>query len=65
MQFLGVSERNMMLRNQCMNQICYDKVVDALKRGKQCMVFVHSRKETGKTGRTLAELAAKNGELNL
>jgi activating signal cointegrator complex subunit 3 len=29
------------------------------------MVFVHSRKDTGKTGRVLAELAAKNGELNL
>jgi hypothetical protein len=37
------------------------QVVEALKRGKQVMVFVHSRKETGKTGRVLAELAAKVG----
>lgn len=36
-------------------------MVDALKRGKQVMVFVHSRKETGKTGRVLAEMAAKVG----
>lgn len=31
----------------------------------QVMVFVHSRKETGKTGRALADLAAKSGELHL
>jgi activating signal cointegrator complex subunit 3 len=41
------------------------QIVDSLKRGYQAMVFVHSRKDTGKTGRILAELAAKNGELNL
>lgn len=35
MQFLGVSERNAMARTNLMNQIAYDKVVDALKRGKQ------------------------------
>jgi activating signal cointegrator complex subunit 3 len=29
------------------------------------MVFVHSRKDTGKTGRILADMAAKNGELAL
>lgn len=29
------------------------------------MVFVHSRKDTGKTGRILADLAAKAGELHL
>ena len=29
------------------------------------MVFVHSRKETGKTGRVLAELAGRNGDTAL
>ena len=29
------------------------------------MVFVHSRKDTGKTGRILADLAAKAGDLHL
>lgn len=38
------------------------QVVDSLKRGHQVMVFVHSRKDTGKTGRILADLAAKAGE---
>lgn len=41
------------------------QIVDSLKRGHQVMVFVHSRKDTGKTGRIMAELAAKNGETNL
>jgi activating signal cointegrator complex subunit 3 len=41
------------------------QIVDSLKRGHQVMVFVHSRKDTGKTGRILADLAAKNGELAL
>lgn len=36
-------------------------MVGALKNGKQAMVFVHSRKETGKIGRILAELSATNG----
>eukprot|EP00955_Chlamydomonas_euryale_P107500 365775-Chlamydomonas_euryale.AAC.3 len=29
------------------------------------MVFVHSRKDTGKTARALADLAGKNGETAL
>lgn len=41
------------------------QVVDSLKQGNQCMVFVHSRKDTGKTARILADLAAKHGELHL
>lgn len=44
---------------------CRPQIVDSLKRGHQVMVFVHSRKDTGKTGRILAELAGKNGETNL
>jgi activating signal cointegrator complex subunit 3 len=37
-------------------------VVASLKAGHQVMVFVHSRKDTGKTARTLADLAAKGGD---
>lgn len=29
------------------------QVLDSLKQGHQAMVFVHSRKDTGKTARTL------------
>jgi replicative superfamily II helicase len=38
---------------------CKTQVIDSLKRGYQAMVFVHSRKDTGKTARTLADLAGK------
>lgn len=41
------------------------QIVDSLKCDHQVMVFVHSRKDTGKTGRILADLAAKAGELHL
>lgn len=33
----------------------------ALRNGKQAMVFVHSRKETGKTARTIAEMSKAQG----
>jgi len=36
------------------------QVADSLKRGYQAMVFVHSRKDTGKTARTLADLAGEH-----
>lgn len=35
------------------------QVLDSLRRGHQVMVFVHSRKDTVKTGRALAEAAGK------
>ncbi len=41
------------------------QVTDALTRGYQAMVFVHSRKDTGKTGRTLAVKAQGYGETAL
>lgn len=41
------------------------QIVDSLKKGYQCMVFVHSRKDTGKTARQLADLAGKNGDTAL
>lgn len=36
-------------------------MADSLKKGYQVMVFVHSRKDTGKSARVLADLAAKVG----
>ncbi|XP_052179855.1 DExH-box ATP-dependent RNA helicase DExH14 isoform X1 [Diospyros lotus] len=64
-QYIGISEHNFQARNNLLNEICYNKVVDSLRQGHQAMVFVHSRKDTGKTANKLAELAQKNGELDL
>ncbi|KAJ4305314.1 putative steryl acetyl hydrolase mug81 [Kalmusia sp. IMI 367209] len=48
-----------------LEQVAFDKVVDMLKLGHQVMVFVHSRKDTVKTARTLHEKAieAQNSDL--
>ena len=48
-----------MKRQMLMAEIAYDKCAAALRSGKQAMVFVHSRKDTVKTARQLAEIAAK------
>jgi activating signal cointegrator complex subunit 3 len=61
-QYIGVSEPNFVLRNQLINDVCYNKVLDAVKRGQQAMVFVHSRKDTVKTARILVEIAQRNAE---
>ncbi|KAI3673352.1 hypothetical protein L6452_39470 [Arctium lappa] len=64
-QYIGITEPNFQARNELLNEVCYKKVTDSLKQGHQAMVFVHSRKDTGKTADKLAELARKYGELEL
>eukprot|EP00741_Cyanophora_paradoxa_P020260 tig00021238_g19554.t1 len=59
-QFIGVSEANGAKRLQLIGDICYMKVLESLQRGHQVMVFVHSRKDTGKTARMLRELAQRD-----
>ena len=41
------------------------QVVDSLKKGYQAMIFVHSRKDTGKTARALAVKAQNAGDMAL
>ena len=45
-----------------MNDVCYDKTVEFLRKGKQVMVFVHARNATVKTGMTLKEMAQNKVE---
>jgi superfamily II DNA/RNA helicase len=66
-EFLGVhlpkkgNDRNE--KEKRMNDVCFEVVIDSLRRGHQVMVFVHSRKGTGDTAKSLAELAANEGAL--
>jgi activating signal cointegrator complex subunit 3 len=64
-QFIGVNvqTRDRFVRENKMNDLCYDVVVDSLRRGHQVMVFVHSRKGTGDTATALADRASKNSQL--
>jgi activating signal cointegrator complex subunit 3 len=47
--------------DELMNQVACAKAVDAIKRGHQVMVFVHSRKDTSKTARAFLATAALDG----
>jgi activating signal cointegrator complex subunit 3 len=64
-QFIGVSvnSKDRFVREQKMNEVCYDVVLDSLHRGYQVMVFVHSRKGTSDTARALADMASEEGAL--
>lgn len=64
-QYIGISERNFAARNELLNEICFNKVVDSLRQGHQAMIFVHSRKDTAKTAEKLIELAQKKSEVAL
>lgn len=65
-QFIGVNAKtkDRYLKEKQMNEICYDVVVDSLRRGYQVMVFVHSRKGTGETATALTEKANEDGALD-
>ena len=65
MTFVGISTRNIQQQRQQMDDVAYDIVSRALKEGHQAMVFVHSRKDTGKTARALLTQARAKGEAAL
>ena len=61
-QYIGITEKKPMKRFQKMNEIVYEKVIE--KAGvNQFLIFVHSRKETGKTARTLRDMSLENETL--
>lgn len=57
--FLGVTEKQRVKRNDVMNRLAYEKMIEALQKGKQVMIFVHARKETVKTAEAMADLSGK------
>jgi activating signal cointegrator complex subunit 3 len=59
--FVGVMGTNINKVKANMNEITYRKVLERVRQGHQVMVFVHSRKDTAKTARTLIEFAEKEG----
>ena len=57
--FVGIKSDKVMQQSDDMNEVCYDKVVDFVKKGHQVMVFVHARNATVKTAMALMETAKK------
>jgi len=62
---LGVTEKQRVKRNDMMNRLANDRLVTALERGKQVMIFVHSRKDASRTADAMRDLCAKGGTTNL
>ncbi len=63
--FIGVTEKNRMKAKKDMNTHVYEKMIAALEKGKQVMVFVHSRKETSTTAEAIRELCMKHNTMHL
>lgn len=62
--FIGVTEKQKMRQLNLMNDLAYARALDAIRRGYQCMVFVHSRKDTTRTALAIRDKAAKMGTIN-
>ena len=63
MKFFGISEkRSYEDYKKLENELVYDQVIKYLKKGKQILVFVHSRMETMNFAKELYRIAQTNGE---
>ncbi|ESN94050.1 hypothetical protein HELRODRAFT_102998 [Helobdella robusta] len=61
-QYIGIMEKKAVKRFQIMNDIVYDQVMQHAGKN-QVLVFVHSRKETGKTARAIRDMCLENDSL--
>lgn len=53
-QYIGITEKKAVKRFQIMNELVYEKVLENAGKN-QVLIFVHSRKETGKTARAVRD----------
>ncbi|CAD6221327.1 GSCOCG00005149001-RA-CDS [Cotesia congregata] len=63
--FIGVKARQAIQQIHDMDLVCYNQVVDMVKKGHQVMVFVHARNATIRTANKLKELAQTNDTINV
>ena len=61
-RIIGVTEKKAVKRMQLMNEIVYEKVLERAGVA-QVLVFVHSRKETGRTARAIRDACLQNETL--
>lgn len=61
-QYIGVTEKKALKRYQVMNEIVYEKTMEHAGRN-QVLIFVHSRKETGKTARAIRDMCLEKDTL--
>ncbi|CAK9814213.1 Activating signal cointegrator 1 complex subunit 3 [Anthophora plagiata] len=63
--FIGVKSTTPSQEMSRMDYVCYDNVIDILRKGHQVMVFVHARNATVKVANALKELANQHDTLKL
>lgn len=63
-QFIGITEKKHLKRYQAMNDVCYEKVLENVSNGHQVIIFVHSRKETEKTAKYIADKLVENEKIS-
>ncbi|UYV81297.1 SNRNP200 [Cordylochernes scorpioides] len=61
-QYIGITEKKAIKRFQLMNEILYEKAMEHAGKN-QVLIFVHSRKETGKTARALRDMCLEKDTL--
>ncbi|XKL59609.1 hypothetical protein PGB90_000625 [Kerria lacca] len=61
-QYIGITEKKALKRFQVMNEIVYEKIMEHAGRN-QVLIFVHSRKETGKTARVIRDMCLEKDTL--
>ncbi|XP_077290807.1 U5 small nuclear ribonucleoprotein l(3)72Ab isoform X2 [Arctopsyche grandis] len=61
-QYIGITEKKALKRFQVMNEIVYEKTMEHAGRN-QVLIFVHSRKETGKTARAVRDMCLEKDTL--
>ncbi|CAG8581624.1 7898_t:CDS:2 [Paraglomus occultum] len=61
-EFIGVTEKKAIKRFQVMNEVTYQKVMERAGRN-QVLIFVHSRKETAKTAKTIRDMALEKDSI--
>lgn len=61
-QYIGVTEKKPVKRFQAMNEIVYEKTMEHAGKN-QVLIFVHSRKETGKTARAIRDMCLEKDTL--
>ncbi|XP_058793100.1 U5 small nuclear ribonucleoprotein 200 kDa helicase [Phymastichus coffea] len=61
-QYIGVTEKKALKRFQVMNEVVYEKTMEHAGKN-QILIFVHSRKETGKTARAIRDMCLEKDTL--
>ena len=62
-QYIGITEKKAIKRFQMANDIVYEKVMEYAGK-EQILIFVHSRKETGKTARAIRDMCLENDTIS-